>query len=558
MKLSNFEKHISSTILQRGKEYYDSNAIIDLEETSPEHWKAEIKGTDIYTVFVKLQGENIIQHQCDCPYEYGAVCKHRAAVFYALREQASQPKPKKKANKRMTLAQKVQHVLERLSEQETKSYLQEKILSDKNHRDNFLIYFEHLLGEAPNPDKYRKRINAIIRQHSNRGFIDYYAMSVFCDELSELLEQATDPSGKTSEKTFIICTVILEALNDTINSCDDSNGELGGIVQQTISLIIDYIENEEPESTARQKAIRWSLDLWTKSEFSEYGYNDIDELFDFFCTFENPPKEALMQALDKRMAMTKEDHYAMQDSLHRKQQLLREWGDEEAAKQIIMDNLQTASFRKILINEKLENKEFNAAISLIQEGVAIARQTRENGTLRTWQQQLLDIAIKQKQTDDILHWAEILLTENFSLDYYRLLKKHSPDWDLHYSALISKFKNNTHQLAQIYREENNASALLKLIEQASFQYQQIQLLKENLNIIKRHAPEKALNMLSNAIKQYAHNTNKRAYNRMADDLNLMKTIDGGEYQASMLIDQLLTTYNNRPAMRRILLEKVLK
>lgn len=490
-------------------------------------------------------------------YEYGDVCKHRAAVFYVFQAQANQNMSKKKPNKRMTLAQKVQHVLAQLSEQETKNYLQEKILSDKRHCDNFLIHYEHLLGETPNPDTYRKRVNAIIHEYSDGDFIDYYEMSGFCSELSELLEQATDPSGKTSEKTFVICNVILEAIGEVIDSCDDSNGALGDLFRDIIHLMIDYIDGEAAESAAKKRAISWSLDLWSKSEFSEYGYDAIDELFDFFCNVENPPKATLMQAIDRRIATAKTDSYTRKDALHRKHQLLLEWGDEEAAKQIVMDNLQSPSFRKLLINEKLEKEEFDAAISLIKEGIVIAEQHKEHSTLRNWQQQLLDIAIKRKQTDAILHHAEILLTNYFSLDYYRLLKKHSPDWDQQYSVIISKLRDQTHQLAEIYREENNAPALLELIEQTSAAYQKEQILKKNLNIIKQHSPEKALNMLSNLIKQYAHDASRSTYNRMADDLNLMKTIDGGEYQASMLIDQLLNTYSNRPSMRKILLERVL-
>lgn len=553
MKLSNFENYVSSTILQRGKSYYRSNAIMELEELNSGLWKAYVDGSEVYTVFVKLQKDTIVEHHCDCPYDYGDICKHQVAVFSALQEQQNQPvqKMQKNKSKRMTIAQKVQHILERLSEDETKAYLQEKILNDKKHRDHFLIHFDYLLGEKTSPDKYRKMMKQIIRQHSDHGFIDYYAMSGFCADITDLLEQDRVATGAITEKTFMAASVVLEELSEVIGHTDDSNGELGSVVWEAIQRIEEYTKQTTGE--ARNRAINWSLNLWSNSEYSDYGYDDIDILFNHIAQLENPPQEKLLQSLDQRIAKARE--YSKPDLLLTKQQLLSKWGNETAAREILLNNLDEPEIRKILVDEKLEDNAFDEAIQLIKDGIKIAEQLGHPGTVSKWRQQLLDIALKQKQTADILHWAETLFNDRFSLEHYRLLKKHSPDWGQHYQNIITRLKKKraAYDLAEIYKEEKDSSSLIELVEKQD-NYSQLSLLKKYLDIFKQHAPEKALELFENNLKDKAKETGRSAYAQLVEDLKLMKTVEGGEYKAIVLVDSLLNTYNNRPAMREMLLQ----
>jgi uncharacterized Zn finger protein len=82
--ISNFEEEIHLLIAERGKEYFDARQVVKLEETN-EGWSAMIEGTETYQVL--LEGHDVItQWQCTCPFEHGPVCKHIAAVFYAVRD----------------------------------------------------------------------------------------------------------------------------------------------------------------------------------------------------------------------------------------------------------------------------------------------------------------------------------------------------------------------------------------------------------------------------------------------------------------------------------------
>jgi len=82
--IDRFEEEIHFLIAERGKEYFDARQVLFLQET-PEGWSAVIEGSETYQV--RLEGHDIIQQwHCTCPFGHGPVCKHIAAVMYAVRE----------------------------------------------------------------------------------------------------------------------------------------------------------------------------------------------------------------------------------------------------------------------------------------------------------------------------------------------------------------------------------------------------------------------------------------------------------------------------------------
>ena len=87
MTINDFEKHIAPAILKRGRDYFNNGHVGELDEND-NFWTAEVYGSDDYLVEIRLneQGE-IYKYTCDCPYD-GIVCKHVAAVCFAIRERS--------------------------------------------------------------------------------------------------------------------------------------------------------------------------------------------------------------------------------------------------------------------------------------------------------------------------------------------------------------------------------------------------------------------------------------------------------------------------------------
>ena len=92
-------------IVERGLLYFQQGKVGDVRKTSAGRYRAEVCGSENYSVWLKLDSDLYIKDGgCDCP--YGGACKHMAALWYAVRaqtpdKQPSEPdaqQPKKRGN----------------------------------------------------------------------------------------------------------------------------------------------------------------------------------------------------------------------------------------------------------------------------------------------------------------------------------------------------------------------------------------------------------------------------------------------------------------------------
>lgn len=79
---SDVKKLAQGKSYQRGKEYLDSNAVIDIQKRG-NILVSEVEGSnyDPYIVKVELDNNSIISTSCTCPYDWGGICKHVVAVL---------------------------------------------------------------------------------------------------------------------------------------------------------------------------------------------------------------------------------------------------------------------------------------------------------------------------------------------------------------------------------------------------------------------------------------------------------------------------------------------
>ena len=76
----------SPHIVERGLLYFQQGKVRDVQKTSAGRYRAEVCGSENYSVWLKLDNDLYIKDGgCDCP--YGGACKHMAALWYAVRAQ---------------------------------------------------------------------------------------------------------------------------------------------------------------------------------------------------------------------------------------------------------------------------------------------------------------------------------------------------------------------------------------------------------------------------------------------------------------------------------------
>lgn len=86
MRIDDFENEIDATILGRGQAYFEEGAVVELEQVRQGLYEATVAGSDDYIVEVEIRKGEVKVLECDCPYDYGPLCKHEVAVLYAIRE----------------------------------------------------------------------------------------------------------------------------------------------------------------------------------------------------------------------------------------------------------------------------------------------------------------------------------------------------------------------------------------------------------------------------------------------------------------------------------------
>ena len=143
MKLKSFESDVERKIVERGLDYYRSGDVKKLEKVGADEFSAVVFGSEKYSVYIKINGDAIIEHECDCPYDYGDVCKHKVAVFYAIR------------NGNFTdTSDKLNLLLENLHESALRKFVSNLLKKDSQFRREFLREFDEDFEEDDEDDEF--------------------------------------------------------------------------------------------------------------------------------------------------------------------------------------------------------------------------------------------------------------------------------------------------------------------------------------------------------------------------------------------------------------------
>ena len=76
--IQQFLEEVDPKILDRGMEYYRSGQVYNIE-WEDWHVTAEVSGSDVEPYLVEIditEGGEVSDWSCDCPYDWGDVCKH--------------------------------------------------------------------------------------------------------------------------------------------------------------------------------------------------------------------------------------------------------------------------------------------------------------------------------------------------------------------------------------------------------------------------------------------------------------------------------------------------
>lgn len=559
--LSHFEEYIDEPILKRGLSYFKNGFVHEPEEIRPGDYEAVVEGSEDYTVKLSIRNRVITEHSCDCSYDMGPVCKHVAAVIFYLEQEklgltqntkkGSSKKAKassSKPSKRKTLAQQVDDLLGKATHDELILFVRELAAKDSLFRDLLLASFAQY---NPNESKtlYTKQVKTLIKVARGKyGFLDSSGAEYVSNELSSMLGLANHYIRKGNHKSaFFICTAIMDELISALEYADDMDGHLTDTIYDAFDTLAT-IAQEDPPEEVRKLIFKYCLTSFSKRSFSGWDWHlNFLHLAAYMLSTDSE-----MEELFKRIAaIPKSSEYEVKKAQEIQYDVLLKRKGESVAQKYLEQNIDNPSFRARAIQDALDQKDYEKATALANEG--IEQDSGYPGLIIDWYDWLLKIAESQNDTERIILYARYLLlkSHNPKRDYYQILKEIVPteEWTNFVEAIVQEAMERkpyyrTDLVASIFIREEWWSRLLDLVKK---EYTLDQLAKYE-KLLAQHFPSELADLYAERIIRYVENHVGRSHYRTACKYIRKMIKLGAREKADEVISQLRQTHYRKKAL----------
>ncbi|NME07544.1 hypothetical protein [Psychrobacillus sp. BL-248-WT-3] len=536
MNLNNFQERLNQEILQRGFNYYRENRVMK----SYNEDNFIVQGSEDYEVIVKVdETGNITYSACDCPYDFGPICKHEAAVYFKLMEaeyEGEMVGKKKPA---------VFELLNDLSKEELVEILMDMTKQDPKFGEK-LVFKYAKVNEINLLDQCKKLVSSIVKEHKGReGYISRRNAYAFVVAFEELMEKIRD-----TEDALLAIDIGLLVLDEGMKAfqyVDDSDGDIGYLVDETIGLIGKRAMACNPLDLDLRIEIFNKLLKYGDRRIFEGWENfklKLLEICEEFSDIEVVRKKyrAKLEKLIKEESDDAYSNYYKESLLQLLWILMVKYDSEEEKASFIQENIHYKFFRQLLINQHMEKKNYERVIDLALEGEKQDQKLR--GLVIHWKKERYgaykELSLQKEQKKLA---KELLLSGDF--EYYKELKELAQD-DTFYNSLINELKafegwNAREVYLKIILEENDLEELLHYVK-GNLLY-----LENYADQLAQEYPEDVIEMYQNYIHSSAKSaTDRKRYKGVCRIIKKYKKYAGEEKQAE-LIQQLNTQYARRPA-----------
>ncbi len=569
--LNEFEQHIDEDILKRGLQYFKKGYVTSVDEQSGGEYEAIVEGSDTYIVQLQLKNGSVTACNCTCPYDWGPVCKHEVAVMFYLQQDALGLKAKKKTatksspltealktekkavKKKKTIQEQLEEILEKLPPEELRGYIGEYCDKDKAFRNLFLAQYLHLI-QPVSQDIFSKQIRAVLKSASGRyGYIDYAGarqVGIAIYQLYQLAGKAMT-AGNWRKAMYMGCAM-LEEMTKAIEHGDDSNGDLGGGIDNAQDILF-RIAQECTDSDIRSELFEYSVDAYHRKLFEGWDWHYAMLALAVELQKTEDEKMRILQYLDQIKPSRDGWDFRYEDAQKQRLKLIRKTEGEARANDYLEANISNPDFRRELIVKAIEEKNYDKAISLAEKGIT-ADQRDKPGLADEWKWHLLNVYQLQEEPEKIIEQALYLFlyARRFSTkEMYDIMKKYVPaaDWKLFFEQLVAeKIKSERwisfHSIADMYTWEEQWENLLSLL----IKYPSL----DNIAYVEKHLAkqyaEQLVELYYKEIEDYLEkNVSRGHYKTACKYLRRMNKL-GGLEKTEILIAELRTKYKQRRAL----------
>lgn len=554
-------------ILDRGIEYYEDGYVKDFSYSDDEI-VAQVEGTDVYDVQIMLDGEEVIDMYCSCPYAAdGRNCKHMAAVLFKFEEILYEKDVERGMNdideycsspmedfyqRHQREKAEVAELVSKIPEEKVRELLVGFVLADEKLKNNLRMQYEFQMNSKL-MHELRTEVDQIVYRHSNGGYVDWYHASEFTSELECFLNTKVKLliDKKCLKQAFELTNLVFHCIGNI--DMDDSDGGSSFVANACYECWERIIENSDD-------VYRKELKTWFEKHQEGYVIDIYEEyieeiLFEHFATEEMLAEriQCLDALINKCMGSDcgklYSVHYGYENPILKRIQYMKklDYTAEQinAYKQV---NRRFFVIRELEVLEAIENKDYATAIKVLEESKELDANNTEQ--LKKYSEQLIDLYHKLRMTDKYVRELEYYITSfwQYDLSYVRMLKnciESQEKWSNLVDDIVKKSRFEDF-VCKILYEEKRYDELMTKIEHSS---NKVGLLDSYDKTLRKTLPERVIKIYSTYLKQAAEMANERKkYKYLMPYLKKISKCEGGDNVAKNIAASWRREYKRRTAM----------
>lgn len=539
-----------------------TNDIIDLQEISPDHWRATYQGNyGVYTVKITFDQEgNVDSFSCSCPSNYYP-CKHISIVEEAIAERIAKSQHLAETQKTLT----VEELLKNVSLQELYDFVVRQSKYNPDLTNAVRLEFAHKLT-----DKNTNHYSSILREIMEDMYFDYEDYyyredSLDLEDLYQWFAKArTYLEQQNYHEVILICKACIEEFAEWMN--EDENAEVVDYIDpsyQTIPFEIMAKAVASPDVDSKALYDYCLLEM-NKDKYSHT--NMFDEFHNLLAILAAKINAHEFIALQDSLLEKVSDNSSSEAEkiLQREINFYNDTQQPEKANMLIEKNMQIENFRYQIIEKRFAEQNYAEAKRLIEDFIQEKHDTGRDYKSR-WDELLLEIAQKENDIPNIRKIAFSFIERNFKQKYFDIYKSTFTcnEWDDALENLLQHYEKNSNDF-DYYRPKSNkfSSAAANVLVAEGAAKRLMDYVEKNLSIerIEKYYtifvdlyPEKTLELFKETINDYVEkNVGRNHYEYVAKLFEQIRKIKNGKQMVSKMIADYKIKYKKRRIMIEIL------
>lgn len=544
MNLENFEEHIDDKIVDRGYAYYLDD-FVTLEGASDFTYRFRVVGSDLYKVVVMLnEAGDIVSSTCNCPYAYGPICKHEVAVYFELHDGFDDESGEYSGL--AEVQQDLTAVLNDLSKDQLVQIVEEVASEDSILKSRLLLHYSKM-ATGQELVRFKSLVRTIVNTYAGRGgFISYRETGDFASDLGDCLIQIENSADAVI--ALDLAFILLEEAMEAFQYADDSDGDIGGLVEDTLEVVnVMMIDAIESGFDRRQVLFEKLLKQCTHPMFEDW--DDYRHTLLNICTYfvdNKENREALIRKIESLIveeAPHLSHHYHNEMMNRMLLEITEEYGTEEEADYFIQANLHYSSFREQLIKRYIVLEKYEQVIQLASDGEQEDKEYR--GLVSGWMKYRYRAykALSLHEEQQVLA-KELFMAGDF--DFYQELKGLAEDPKHYYLQLKQEL--------QLKDDWQTRDLFQRLIEEEQDVVELMAFVQKNPRYIERYASDLVNFYKEDIEKKYskyikgvaARASSRPAYQEVCGMIRRYEKIAGKQHQQS-IVEELRSSYRRKPA-----------